>query len=166
MQRESKQPVRIETTSSNRNNQPESKQPTGIQTTTTTTTTTTTCHMGVVSLTFLELFKTLSRNLCIAEIYVLHKSYLMRILRWHFVRVPKGRLWAQVQWVQLEVLTPYVISGTVYIRENILESATNVSETALRTKANQLGWWAVWHKSDVSPKLNRNNTNKEELSQT
>ena len=40
---------------------------------------------GVVSLTFRELSKIFSRNLCIAEI-----ALLMRISSWNFIRVPKA----------------------------------------------------------------------------
>ena len=48
--------------------------------------------LGVVSLTFRELSKIFSRNLCIAEIVL-----LMRISSRNFVRVPKAMLWAHIQ---------------------------------------------------------------------
>ena len=48
--------------------------------------------LAFVSLTFRELSKIFSWNLCIAEIVV-----LMRISSWNFVRVPKAWLWAHVQ---------------------------------------------------------------------
>ena len=47
---------------------------------------------GVVSLTFRELSKIFSRNLCIAEIVL-----VIRISSWNLVRVPKAMLWAHVQ---------------------------------------------------------------------
>ena len=47
---------------------------------------------GVVSLTFCELSKIFSRNLCIAEIVL-----LMKISNWNFVRVPNAMLWAHIQ---------------------------------------------------------------------
>ena len=54
-------------------------------------------HLGAVSLTFGELSKILSRNLCIAEIVL-----LMRISSWNFVRVPKAMLWAHAQSLSLK----------------------------------------------------------------
>ena len=47
---------------------------------------------GLVSLTFRELSKIFSRNLCIAKIVL-----RMRISSWNFVCVPKAMLWAHVQ---------------------------------------------------------------------
>ena len=76
-------------------------------------------HLGVVSLTFRQLSKKLSRNLCIAQIVL-----VIRISSWNFVRVPKVLLWAHIQ-----IFTINVISGVVYFPENILWSSQNVSET-------------------------------------
>ena len=47
---------------------------------------------GFVSLTFCELSKIFSRNVCVAEI-----TLLMSISSWNFVRVHKAMLWAHVQ---------------------------------------------------------------------
>ena len=55
-------------------------------------------HQAFVSLTFRELSKIFSWNLCIAEIVV-----LMRISSWNFVRVPKAWLWAHVQSFSLKL---------------------------------------------------------------
>ena len=80
---------------------------------------------GVVSLTFRELSKIFSRNLCVAEI-----ALPMSISSWNFIRVPKAKamLWARTKF-QLEIPTINVITGIVYFREIILESSRNVSET-------------------------------------
>ena len=48
--------------------------------------------LGSVSLAFLKLSKTLSQNLCIAEI-----ELLMKISSWNFVCVPKACFWANIQ---------------------------------------------------------------------
>ena len=91
----------------------------------------------VVSQTYLELFKIFSRNLYFAEIVL-----LMRIACGNSVRVPKGRLWAQVQRVWLEIFTLNVIFVTVYFHEIILESSGNVREQPqepMQTSSRQ-GW--------------------------
>ena len=62
-----------------------------------------------VSLTFHELYKMFSRNLCIAQIIL-----LLNISSWNFVRVPKAMLCFGH--------TYNVISFIVYFREVILES--------------------------------------------
>ena len=49
-------------------------------------------NQGVISLMFHELSNIFSRNFCIAEIV-----FLMIILSWNFVRVPKAMLWPHVQ---------------------------------------------------------------------
>ena len=49
-------------------------------------------QLGAVSLTFRELSKIFSRNLCIEEIVL-----LVRISSWNFVCVPKAMLWAHIQ---------------------------------------------------------------------
>ena len=67
------------------------------------------CHQGVVSLTFCELSKIFSRNLCIAEI-----TLPMRISSWNLVRVPKAMLWAQVQSFSLK-FSPYMWLLALYI---------------------------------------------------
>ena len=80
--------------------------------------------LGVISLTFRELSKIFSWNLCIADIIV-----LLRISSWNFVRVPKAMLLGTRTKFQLEIVTIDVISSIVYFREIILESSWNVSET-------------------------------------
>ena len=47
---------------------------------------------GVVSLTFRELLKIISRKYTIQEM-----TFMMRISSWNFVHVPKAWLWAHVQ---------------------------------------------------------------------
>ena len=74
--------------------------------------------LGDVSLTFRELSKIFSRNLCISKIVL-----VVRMSSWNFVRVPTRTKF------QLEILAKNVISGVVYFREIILESPRNVSET-------------------------------------
>ena len=76
---------------------------------------------GVVSLTFRELSKIISRKYTMPVI-----TFMVRISRWNFERVPKA-------WLQLVILTINVITGIVYFREIILESSRNVSETTPRS---------------------------------
>ena len=89
---------------------------------------------GVVSLTFHELSKIFSRNLCLAEIVL-----VMRIWSGNFVRVPKAMLLGTRAKFQLQILTENVISVVVYFREIILESSRNVSETTPRWTHRPLG---------------------------
>ena len=71
-----------------------------------------------VSLTFRELYKMFSRNLCIAQMI-----FLMRISSWNFVHVPIAMLrFGQTYKVPLEIFTINVISCIVYLSEIILES--------------------------------------------
>ena len=64
---------------------------------------------GVVSLTFHELSKIFSWNLCIAEIIL-----LFRISSWNFVRVPKAMLWSHVQSFSLK-FSPWMWFLALYI---------------------------------------------------
>ena len=52
---------------------------------------------GVVSLTFREISKMISRKYTITE-----NTFMMRISSWNFVRVPKAWLWAHVQSLSLK----------------------------------------------------------------
>ena len=83
-----------------------------------------TCHhQGVVSLTFRELSKIISRKYTLPVI-----KFLVRVSSWNFVRVPKAWLWARTKF-QFEMLIGSAISATHKFRDNILESSRNVSET-------------------------------------
>ena len=84
-------------------------------------------HQGFVSLTFRELSKIISRNLCIAEIVL-----LMRISSWNFVC---AHALGTCTKFQLEILTINVISSIVYFREILLKSSRNVSETTPRASS-------------------------------
>ena len=70
-------------------------------------------YLGGVSLTFRELSKIFSRNLCISEIVLVCQSHALGT-RTKF---------------QLEILTTNVISGVVNFHEIILETSRNVFET-------------------------------------
>ena len=72
-------------------------------------------ELGVVSLTFRELSKLFSRNLCIEEIVLL-------------MRISSHALGTHTKF-RLEILTLNVISSIVDFREIILESSRNFSET-------------------------------------
>ena len=54
--------------------------------------------LGVISLTFRALFKIISRKCTIPEI-----TFMVIILSWNFVRVPKAWLWAHVQSFSLKI---------------------------------------------------------------
>ena len=81
---------------------------------------------GGVSLTFRELPKTPSRNVCIAEMCA-HSIALGTRTKF-----------------QLEILTKNVISGIVYFHRIILDSPGNVSETTPRDHAHRyVVFWCV-----------------------
>ena len=85
--------------------------------------------LGVVSLTFCELSKIFSRNLCIAEFIV-----LLRISNWNFVHwmCAHSHALGTCTKFQLTILTINVICGIVYFCEIILESLWNFNQTTPR----------------------------------
>ena len=84
---------------------------------------------GVISLTFGELSKVFSWNLCIAEIVV-----LMRISSWNFVSVPKAWLWAHVQSFSLKFYPSMWFPVLCIFARLFWESSRNVSETTPRSQ--------------------------------
>ena len=70
--------------------------------------------------------KTISRNLCFAEIVL-----VMRISSSNYVHVHKAVLWAHIQNFQLKIININVISGIAHFREVILESSRNVNEVII-----------------------------------
>ena len=89
-------------------------------------------ELGGVSLTFRELSKVFSRNVCFAQIVVLR-----RISSWNVVRVPKARLWEYVPSSNLKF--PWWIWFLVlYIFARLMESTWN---TPFLTATKQLYKW-------------------------
>ena len=78
--------------------------------------------LGVVSQTFRELSKIISRKCTAPEI-----TFMVRISSWNFVRVPMA-LGTRTKF-QLEILTRSTISTIYIFRDNCLESSRNVNET-------------------------------------
>ena len=81
-------------------------------------------YQGVVSLTFLELSKIFSWNLCICRNRSFHENFKLKLC----MCAQSHALGTRTKF-QLEILTINVISSIVYFREIILESLRNVSET-------------------------------------
>ena len=80
--------------------------------------------LGVVSLTFREIYKIISRKYTMPEII-----YIVKISSWNFVRVPKSMALGTRTKFELKIFIRSTISAIHTFWKNILESLRNVSET-------------------------------------